>query len=61
MLITLMFSVVAMKSKTFFQFLVLSQRAGVQELGGRLARHIAKLANGNIPYQGSHAHFMNGA
>jgi len=32
----------------------------VQGLGGSRARQIAKLVNGNIPYHGRHAQFMNG-
>jgi len=32
----------------------------VQELGGRTARQIAKLANGNIPYLRRRAQFING-
>jgi len=32
----------------------------VQELGGSIARQIAKLASGNIPYHGRHAHFVSG-
>jgi len=53
--ITLMFSVVAMKSRTFFQFLIFSSGVGVQELGGSTARQIAQLANGNIPRHRRHA------
>jgi len=30
------------------------------ELGGSIAREIAKLANGNIPYCGRHAQFIEG-
>jgi len=37
-----MSSVVAMKSRTFFQCLMFSQGAGVQELGGSIARQIAQ-------------------
>jgi len=32
----------------------------MQELGGSTDRQTAELANGNIPYHGCHAHFMNG-
>ena len=32
----------------------------MQEVGGSLARQIAKLDNGNIPYHKHHAQFMNG-
>jgi len=42
MLITLMFLVVATKSRTFFQFLIFSELAGVQELGGSTARQLAR-------------------
>jgi len=51
MLITLMFSLVAKKSRTWnFQFLIFSWWGGVQELGGSTARQIAKLASGNSAY-----------
>ena len=32
----------------------------MQELGGSTARQISKLADGSIPYHGSHARFING-
>ena len=32
----------------------------MQELGGSIARQVAKLASGNIPYHRCHAQFMNG-
>jgi len=32
----------------------------VQELGGHIARQIAKLVNGNIPYHRCYVQFMNG-
>jgi len=33
----------------------------VQELGGSIARQIAKLADRNIPHHRCHAQFMNGS
>ena len=46
--------------KDFFQFLIFSSQAGVQELGVSIARPIAKLANGNMPYHRHHTQFTNG-
>jgi len=60
MLITLMFSVVAVKSRTFFQLLIFRCSAGVQELRGSAARQIAKLGSRSILYYRRHAQFMNG-
>jgi len=55
-----MFPVVAMKSGTFFSFLVFGLQAGVQELGGSIARWIAKLAGGNIPCHRHRTQFIKG-
>jgi len=61
MLITLTFSVVAMKSRTFFSgFSCSAKEQGMQELGGSIARKIAKLADGNVPYHRCHVQFTHG-
>ena len=46
--------------KHFSQSPMFNQWAGVQEMGGSIARQITKLANGNTPYHERHAQFMNG-
>ena len=59
MLVTDVFSC-CYEIKDFFQSPMFSWCAGVQELGGSIARQIVKLANRNIPYHRSHAQFING-
>jgi len=62
MLITVMFLVVAVKSRTFSSFLYsANEHIRVQELGGHIVSQLAELANGNIPYRSHHTQFMNGA
>jgi len=55
MLITLMFSVVAEKSRNFFSFSYLV----AERVCRSTARQTAKLPNGNIPYYKCHAQFIN--
>ena len=59
MLITLIFSVVAVNQGLFpvSQSQLMSRRAGA---GGSMARQVARLADGNIPRQRGHARFVTG-
>jgi len=57
---TLMFLAVAKKSKTFFSFPCLANKQVCRSWEGAQPGSQPKLADGNIPYHGRHAQFMNG-
>jgi len=61
MLVTLIFSVVAMKSSTFSSFSYAANDKVCRSWEGAQPGRQRKLANGNIPYHGRHAQFVNGA
>jgi len=60
MLITLMFSVVAMKSRTFSSLPCSANEQMCRSWEGAQPGSQPKLANGNVPYHGHHAQFTNG-
>jgi len=59
MLITLMFSVVAKKSRTFFSFSYSANEQVYKSWEGAQPGSQDKLARGNIPYHRCHAQFIN--
>jgi len=60
MLITLILSLVAMKSRTFPSLWCSANEQVCRSWEGAQPGGEPKLAHGNIPYQGYHAHSMNG-
>jgi len=60
MLITLVFSVAAMKSRTFFSFPYSASEQVCRSWEGVQPDSWLKLASGNIPYHGCPAQFMSG-
>ena len=60
MLITWMFSVVAMKSRTFSSLPYSGNEQVCRSWEGAQPGRQHKVAGGNIPYHGRHAPFVNG-
>jgi len=60
MLITLMFSVVAKKSRTFSSIPCSANQQVYKSWEGAQPGSQSKLASGNIPYHRCHAQFING-
>jgi len=60
MLITLMFSVLSRKSRTFFSFPCLAKEQVCRSWEGAQPGSQPKLASGNIPYCRHHAQYTNG-
>jgi len=61
MLITLMFLVVAKKSRTFFGFPCSAHEQVCRSWAGAQPGSESQLASGNIPYHGRHAQVMSGS
>jgi len=61
MLITLMFSVVAKKSRTFSSFACSANEHVCRSWEGAQPDREPKLADGNIPYHKRHAQYINGS
>ena len=59
-MVTLMFSCVAKKSRTFFSFSCSANEQLCRSWEGAHTDRQPKLANGNIPYYRCHAQFING-